>query len=136
MNGLTVNELAAEKILGWCGKALVKHILDLAYIARALHEQVDKNRVAELVEAKFRDEAGAFRYRSAGIRSTRDVASTFLGDSKREFLHGDWRRFASEELFLLPGEEGRSDDGSLTTSENIERLAREFWQETLDLLAG
>jgi hypothetical protein len=34
INGLTHNELAAEKLLGWCGKPLPKHLVDLAYRRR------------------------------------------------------------------------------------------------------
>lgn len=134
VNGLTVNELAAEKILGWCSKGLVKHALDLAYIGRELNNELDKARVAELVKDKFEQESGAFRYRNAGIGSTRDIADRFLAEDQAAFLHEDWNRFESNELFLLPKERDRDDDEALTSSTNIERLMGETWQETLERL--
>jgi hypothetical protein len=38
VEGLTINELSAEKLLGWCSKDLPKHFVDLAYVARSRSE--------------------------------------------------------------------------------------------------
>ncbi len=134
INGLTHNELAAEKLLGWCGKPLPKHLVDLAYLAREHAECIDHAEVARLVTRKFAGEKGAYRYREAGIRSTADLARAFTRNDKLRELRQDWQRFSTQELLFLPGERAEGDDVTLMRVENVERLAIGFWQSTLDLL--
>lgn len=74
VNGLTLKELAAEKILAWCSKQLVKHAVDLAYLARD-HAGLDVDKAIDLTRRKFAVEGGAPRYRRptacGGASSTR-----------------------------------------------------------------
>jgi predicted nucleotidyltransferase component of viral defense system len=134
INGLTRDELASEKLLGWCGKPLPKHLVDLAYLAREHHEHINHERVAGFVEKKFAGEKGARRYRDAGIRSTADLAAAFTRDTKLRDLRNDWQRFSTTELLILPGEQIESPETTLLKVENVERQAIEFWQPTLELL--
>lgn len=134
INGLTRDELAAEKLLGWCSKPLPKHFVDLAYLAREHHDYIDHEKVAELVVRKFESEKGAHRYRDAGIRTVAQLVPAFGDQSKLKDLRDDWERFSTTELLLLPGELAASPESTLMKVENIERLASEFWQPTLDLL--
>jgi predicted nucleotidyltransferase component of viral defense system len=134
INGLTLNELAAEKILGWCSKPLPKHFVDLSYLAREHAAAINHERVAELIRQKFDKEGGARRYRDAGIRRPADLASSFASDGKLRALGADWERFTEAELLVLPSERARDPEVTLTRRENVERLAVEFWGETLSLL--
>lgn len=134
INGLTRNELAAEKLLGWCGKPLPKHLVDLAYLAREHHEHISHEQVAKLVSQKFEMEKGARRYRDAGIRSPADLVAAFTKPGKLRDLRNDWERFSSTELLFLPGELAEDSDATLMKVENVERQAIEFWQSTLDRL--
>jgi predicted nucleotidyltransferase component of viral defense system len=134
INGLTRDELAAEKLLGWCGKPLPKHLVDLAYLAREHSEYIDRERVADFVARKFASEKRAHRYRDADIRSTADLATSFAKESKLRDLRNDWQRFSTTELLILPGEQTESAETTLLNVENVERQAIEFWQPTLALL--
>ncbi len=95
INGLTRNELAAEKLLGWCSKPLGKHLVDLAYLAREHAEHINHGNVADLVRQKFAKEKGAYRYRQAGIRSVSDLPGAFTRADKLVELRRDWDRFAN-----------------------------------------
>lgn len=134
INGLTLDELAAEKLLGWCSKPLGKHLVDLAYLAREHSAAISHEKVADLVQQKFAMESGAYRYRQAGIRSVSDLRDAFTKPEKLAELRRDWDRFADTELLFLPGERAEADDVTLLKVENIERQAMEFWQQTLELL--
>jgi predicted nucleotidyltransferase component of viral defense system len=134
IKGLTRNELAAEKLLGWCSKPLPKHFLDLAYLAREHQKAIKHAAVADLVKRKFNAEKGAWRYRNNAIRSTADLAALFAREDKLRALRADWARFVETELLLLPGELNAPADVTLVSVENVERLAIEFWEPTLALL--
>jgi hypothetical protein len=134
INGLTRNELAAEKLLGWCGKPLPKHLVDLAYLAREHREHINHEQVAKLTRRKFEMEKGARRYRDAGIHSPADLVAAFTKENKLKDLRNDWERFSTTELLFLPGEQTEDVDATLMKVENVERQAIEFWQPTLDLL--
>lgn len=132
VEGLSVDELSAEKLLGWCSKDLAKHFVDLAYVARSLGEKVDHDRVAELVKKKFALEGDSFRYRSVGVSSPEDLAGRFVDQERlRGLLHEDWGRLSSEEIYFLQAEEAQPPDQRLLDSANVERLALEFWGATL-----
>lgn len=132
VEGLTINELSAEKLLGWCSKDLPKHLVDLAYVARSRGEEVDHDRVAELIRDKFAIEGGSGRYRSLGINSTADLPARFSDpDRLRALLHQDWPRLSSDELYFLQAERNVPADRQLLDSANVERLATEFWAPTL-----
>lgn len=135
VQGLTINELSAEKILGWCSKDLVKHVIDLAYVARERQGDVDHDRVAELIKEKFAAEGGSARYRRLGITSTSDLLKRFAHAGRLEsHLHQDWGRLCADEIFFLEGEQAEPADRQLLDPGNVERLALEFWAPTLDRL--
>jgi predicted nucleotidyltransferase component of viral defense system len=135
IEGLTINELSAEKLLGWCSKDLAKHLVDLAYVAREQADEVDHDRVAELVRAKFRLEGGAARYSKLGIHKPGQLVPRF-GDRGRlqTLLHATWGRLSADEFFFLPAEHAQPAERQLLDSDNVERLALEFWEPTLSRL--
>jgi hypothetical protein len=134
VNGLTRDELSAEKILAWCSKPLAKHFVDLAYVAREHDEHVDRENVADLVRRKFNVEGRSRRYTAVGIRRPADLASAFADSGKLRGLREDWERLVGSELLFLPSELAEDADATLMKVENVERQAIEFWQPTLDLL--
>jgi predicted nucleotidyltransferase component of viral defense system len=134
VNGLTRNELAAEKLLGWCSKPLPKHLVDLAYLAREHREYIDHEAVASLAIRKFEHEKRAARYRDAGISRVADLVAVFASPAKLRDFRADWERFASTELLVLPDEHAQFEEMTLLSADNVERLATECWQATLDLL--
>lgn len=134
VNGLTRDELSAEKLLGWCSKPLSKHFVDLAYIGREHAEHIDHDNVADLVARKFASEKQMGRYKGLGARSVADLPRHFADRRKLHSLREDWNRLIDAELLFLPSELGRSSEQTLTNPDNVERLCLEFWEPTLDLL--
>lgn len=134
VQGLTINELSAEKVLGWCSKGLPKHLTDLAYIARDQSFFVDHERVADLINQKFETERHAKRYRDLGIRRLSDLAIAFNAAAKTPDADILWNEFQSGGLLidLSTGEKTRAD--SITNRNVIWDLASAFWRPTLDLL--
>jgi hypothetical protein len=132
IEGLTVNELCAEKLLGWCSKDLAKHFVDLAYVARTLQSRVSHDRVAELVKEKFDTEGRSGRYRRLGINSPSQLVPRFSdGDRLKRLLRDDWGRLSSDEIFFLPAEQAEPAHRQLLDPVNVERLAIEFWEPAL-----
>jgi predicted nucleotidyltransferase component of viral defense system len=136
VNGLTRDELSAEKILAWCSKPLAKHFVDLAYVAREHHEHIDRDKVADLVRRKFNVEGRSRRYAAVGIRRPADLVRTFADTDKLRSLREDWEQLVGSELLFLPSERAKPPAQTLTNSQNVERICLEFWQPTLDLLAS
>jgi predicted nucleotidyltransferase component of viral defense system len=131
VQGLSLNELAAEKLLGWCSKDLAKHLVDLAYIAREHAVAIDHELVARLVAQKFAHEGTRGRYRALGITRVAQLPDRFI-DRRRldEVMHGQ----GLDDLFFALAEQQRAEDQTLTSTANIERLALGFWEGTLELL--
>jgi hypothetical protein len=134
VNGLSKEELSAEKILGWCSKPLPKHLVDLACVARD-HGDLDLGKVADLLARKFQEEGDSPRYAGAGINGLPDLARVFLSETKVEELRGTWSTFVDAELLLLPGELAMGDEETLSRVENVERLAAELWMPFLEDLS-
>jgi predicted nucleotidyltransferase component of viral defense system len=132
LNGLSRDELSAEKILGWCSKPLPKHFVDLACVARDHADYVDREKVADLVARKFAEEKDAPRYRNVGIRSLPDLKRAFTQEEKLADLRAEWPRFTDGELLLLPSELRRDEESALNRVENVERMAIDFWTPMLD----
>ena len=131
VRGLSLNELAAEKLLGWCSKDLPKHLVDLAYIAREHPAEIDHALVARLVAQKFAHEGGRGRYRELGITGVAHLPGRFTDRRRLEkVVHG--RGLA--DLFFALAEQQRPAEQTLTSTTNIERLALDFWESTLELL--
>jgi hypothetical protein len=131
VQGLSLNELAAEKILGWCSKDLPKHLVDLAYIAREHPAGIDHELIARLVTQKFAHEGNRGRYRALGVTRVDQLPERFT-DRRRleEVMH----RQGLDDLFFSLAEQQRPADQTLTSTANIERLALDFWYSTLGLL--
>ncbi len=130
VNGLSVEELSAEKILGWCSKPLPKHLVDLACVARDHSDGLDLAKAGRLLGEKFEEEKGAPRY--GGIKHLPDLARAFGSEEKLDELRSEWPRFAENELLLLPKEQSRGEDASLDRIENVERLALGLWLPFLE----
>jgi hypothetical protein len=135
VNGLTRDELAAEKTLAWCSKPLSKHFVDLAYLAREHHEHIDREKVADLVRRKFKAEGRSRRYPALGIHRPGDLVRFFADPGKLRGLREDWERLIGAELLFLPSESDRPSEQTLTDPSNVERICLDFWRPTLDLLA-
>ena len=134
VQGLSLNELAAEKLLGWCSKDLAKHLVDLAYLAYLAREHptaIDHELVARLVTQKFAHEGGRGRYRALGVSRAAQLPGRF---TERRRLEDVLHRQGLGDLFFALGEQQRPDDQTLTSTANIERLALGFWEGTLELL--
>jgi hypothetical protein len=50
---MRLEEIAAEKTLGWCAHRLYKHLADLAFIADKLADSIDRQLLRELVDGKL-----------------------------------------------------------------------------------
>jgi Nucleotidyl transferase AbiEii toxin, Type IV TA system len=50
---MRLEEIAAEKTLGWCAHRLYKHLADLAFIAERLHDQLDPRLLRDLTDGKL-----------------------------------------------------------------------------------
>jgi predicted nucleotidyltransferase component of viral defense system len=132
VEGLTINELSAEKLLGWCSKDLAKHFVDLAYVAREQGHEVDHDRVAELVRDKFKLEGGAARYGRLGINDPSQLVPRFNDRGRlQKLLHRDWGRLSTDQIFFLPAEQAQPTERQLLNPDNVQSLALTFWEPTL-----
>lgn len=123
VNGLTLEELSAEKILAWCTKLLSKHAVDLALIARD-HLGIDRRKAVVLAQRKFEIEGAMRRYTALGIRDFKDLRRVFLSDRAIVTL----KREVTPHGLLLPGAElARPAEQSLGSAETVEHLLREVW---------
>lgn len=131
VQGLSREELAAEKVLGWASKDLPKHIVDLAYLEREWGAgDLEYDRIGDLVRRKFTGERHYGRYRARGIGRVADLAGAFCDpDRLRLHLHGDYARLVGDELLFLPPEQERPGDQTLTAAANVERLGLAFWDK-------
>ena len=53
VNVMRIEEIAAEKTLGWCAHRLYKHLADLAFIAENFDESIDPKRLREILDGKL-----------------------------------------------------------------------------------
>jgi len=122
VNVLTLEELAAEKILGWCSKQMPKHAVDLAWIARD-HPTLDGPKTRDLLEQKFAIEGKAGRYHDIGIVSFDSLIAALAGDAALRELR---RQFPRSEL-LLPNAELSRTTQSLCDVKTVVDLLKSFW---------
>jgi hypothetical protein len=136
VNGLTRNELSAEKILAWCSKqVMAKHLVDLAGIGRDHAGHVDRTRVADLVRWKFDAEKDEHRYQHQKITTTGQLVERFFAEDRLTQLRLIWDGEEPAAELLLPKAELELDrDVRLSEAANVIRLAREFWEPMLDCL--
>jgi predicted nucleotidyltransferase component of viral defense system len=128
VQGLSLDELAAEKLLGWCTKDLAKHFVDPAYLKREYDSRLDYAKIASLVARKFEAEKGERRYRELGIDSLAKLGPRFTSEERIDrVIRGDWTRLAQNDILFLPQEEARGDGETLTDVENVIRSGLAFW---------
>jgi hypothetical protein len=133
VQGLTRDELAAEKILGWCSKELMpKHYVDLGILARDHSEHLNLELVADLVRRKFEFEKGARRYRDANISDLRAVRREFFSPTKIDQVAVGWEETLQNEVVLSSEEDG---PGSFVAWERVVAVVEEFWRRAFDILA-
>lgn len=81
VNGLTLNELAAEKIIGWTLRGEPKHYADLGLIGRDHAGQIDAGKVEDFIRRKVAGERqmAATRgfYAAKRVRGPADLAKRF-----------------------------------------------------------
>jgi hypothetical protein len=126
--GLSLEELGAEKVLGWASKDQSRHYIDLAYIARDHRGVLDSEKAATLIREKFKREKGNGRYRN--IRTVAELASTFSAPARIKLIHDSWKDDLGTQVLFLPQEEERA-DGSLIDFANVERYVNEVWRPIL-----
>jgi predicted nucleotidyltransferase component of viral defense system len=126
--GLTLEELAAEKVLGWASKDQSRHYIDLAYIARDYGATLDADKAATLICEKFARERHGGRYRN--IRSVAELASTFSATARVKLISDSWEQDLGTQILFLPEEETRA-EGSLADFANVERYVTEVWAPIL-----
>lgn len=135
VNGLVLNEVAAEKVLGWCVKdELYKHFADLALLARDHAPELDPATVADLICQKFYEERDAMEtrmlYRERGLSTPADLNKYFLDPARLEAMHAQWRNQRGVTIWVRPEElrHGKS----ITQSANAEALVRDYWAEMVE----
>jgi hypothetical protein len=126
--GLSLEELAAEKVLGWASKDQSRHYIDLAYIARDHRGALDPERAASLICEKFELEKDSGRYRD--MRTIAQLASTFSAPARIKLIQDSWKDDLGTQVLFLPQEEERA-DGSLADFANVERYVNEVWTPIL-----
>lgn len=131
--GLSLEELAAEKVLGWASKDLPKHYIDLAYIARNHASTMSLDRSGELIVKKFERERQQRRYR--GVNSIRQLAEAFNARDRIDAIRRGWDEALGNNILFLPSEVER-ENGSLAIFENVERHIDEVWVPLLERLSS
>jgi predicted nucleotidyltransferase component of viral defense system len=122
--GLSLEELAAEKVLGWASKDQSRHYIDLAYIARDYREVLDGEKAATLICGKFEREKSSGRYRN--IRTVSQLADAFSASARIKLIRDSWTDDLGTQILFLPEEADRT-EGSLTDFTNVERYVNEVW---------
>jgi predicted nucleotidyltransferase component of viral defense system len=133
VNGLSRDELAAEKILAWTLRELTKHYLDLAILARDHHPHLDLDKVVWLVRRKFSVESKAESTRSSFTAKQIDRASkittVFQRPGPLRQMERDWDEAMIGDFRLLEDEIGRTD--SLFDINVVKELVAEVWHPVL-----
>ncbi len=137
VNGLTLNEAAAEKIVAWCLKEdLDKHFADLAILARDHPADIDRSRVIELVVEKFKRERTAAETRALyeGLTNPADLIPRFLNEDRLGRLRAHWSSGIGTRIWLQRNEQRNA--RSIVAAANVEALVREYWTEAVETLPG
>jgi predicted nucleotidyltransferase component of viral defense system len=126
--GLSLEELAAEKVLGWASKDQSRHYIDLAYVARDYRDVLDGDKAATLIREKFAREKSSGRYRN--IRTVSQLADAFSAPVRIKLIRDSWQDDLGTQILFLPAEEERAED-SLRDFANVERYVNEVWAPIL-----
>jgi hypothetical protein len=122
--GLSLEELGAEKVLGWASKDQSRHYIDLAYIARDHRTVLDGEKAATLICEKFKREKNSGRYRR--MPTVSELAATFSAPARIKLMRESWHDDLGTQILFLPEEEERA-EGSLADFANVERYVNEVW---------
>lgn len=145
INGLVLREMCAEKVLGWASRGHLRHVLDLAFVAREFTLQrldqdvdatnLDRGDTMNLIVEKFGVEGKAPRFTEKGIESLAGVRDAFLTEALA-VVERNWENTLAVEIFFLPDELERDDGQSLAVFENVTHYIQDFWVPLLDELGG
>lgn len=138
INGLSLEEAAAEKILGWSTKVdMPKHFADLALLARDNAQSIRPDLAADLLARKFDIERNAGwareRYKGLGLRYPSDLQQLCFDDTKLADARSAWSSQIGQTIWLTREERGRGDQ-SIENFDLAEQLVREFWGPVLSNL--
>lgn len=136
VNGLTLEELAAEKVLGWVARGHLRHYLDLAYIAREFGEEIDTSKTADLIRLKFAVEKKIGLLARDGINTLPKLAATFRGEPRMKSLRDEWEEKLDTEVFFISAEEERDPNVTLADCANVEEFVTELWIPVIEELAA
>lgn len=70
---MNISEQGAEKVVAWAAASLIKHYLDLAWIGREFHGEIEKEEFRRLVKRKLAVGADAFPASYEGLKELRDL---------------------------------------------------------------
>jgi|ERR1035437_1454759 predicted nucleotidyltransferase component of viral defense system len=112
VNGLTLEELAAEKTLAWCLKVdLFKHYSDLALIARDFSVGFDIEKYKKMLISKFEAEKEMPEtkglYRSLRLNSPDDLFDCFSLSTKIASARKSWDFALDQQLWFTKAEKLR-----------------------------
>jgi hypothetical protein len=122
VNGLTLEELGAEKVLGWTTKEQSRHYIDLAYMARDF--ELDHDKAADLICKKFDRESRSARYRQ--MRTVSALAREFSAADRIGRIRRSWAEDLGTQILFLPEEQDRP-KGSLIDFDNVEGYVNQVW---------
>lgn len=130
VKGLSLEELSAEKVLGWCLKdGLYKHFSDLAQIARDHGHDLDQAKITDLIKEKFRSEReadeSAGNYRRLDLVRPADLNKRFATETRLQAIRTSWRGAIDSQIWLLNEERDRGD--TVADAENAIELIEGFW---------
>jgi predicted nucleotidyltransferase component of viral defense system len=134
VHGLCLEELAAEKVLGWCTKpVLSKHLVDLALLARDHAQELKMEDMQSYLRQKFRSEAKsaetAGRYRHIGLTKASDLYRLFTEEKKLSQLRDNWNDELDRRVWLVKAEKDR--EASLADVDTVLHLVAETWNPVI-----
>lgn len=137
VNGLVLDEVAAEKIIAWCVKPEHhKHFADLALLARDHPHELCPERVSELIVQKFTEERTAMesrmQYRALKLNVPADLNRYFLDAKRLRAMRAGWADQLGLSIWLRPEERRRP--RSIADPANVEALVREYWGDVVAAL--
>lgn len=137
VNGLTLNELSAEKIIGWSLRQAPKHYADLALLARDHSHDIKPDLVEDLVRRKVsierQAEATKAHYTALDIRRVADLAKRFRSPESAGKLHQvRWETALAGDFYFTADEEERGEP--FTDVKNVRAAVEEYWGPVLDAL--
>jgi hypothetical protein len=139
VNGLSLEELSAEKTLGWCIKQdLYKHYIDLALIARNFGNEIEISNYSSMLSTKFYAEKKSEQkkeiYAILNLKTPEDLRREFGSRTKLLAMEKDWRKTIDSNIYLTREERARPD--SIANLNNVMDLVNSFWTPVLESLKG